>query len=97
MATLTERVAHNSERIGVLEECTSEIATVLMGTPRSGLAGGGRNQDGIVHKVERIEAMLTNGGVHSKLTGGQRAALWASAFGALGAVVAASITAIVGA
>lgn len=94
--TLTERVIHlestMAERVTLLEHtaeqnraCISELADALLGTPQSSLAGGGRKHDGVVHRVERIEHLLSNGGIKVKWGKAQ----WA----ATGTVLAALITA----
>ncbi len=44
------------ERVADLETCTSELATIIAGTPRPQIAGGGRNPDGLVHKVETLQS-----------------------------------------
>lgn len=95
--TLTERVIHLEttlgERVGVLEHtaernqaCIAELADALLGTPRTDLAGGGRNQDGIMHRVKRVEDLLSNGGIKVKWSKSQ----WL----AIATVLAAVITAV---
>jgi len=72
--TLTERVIHlettTSERLCLLERtsernslCISELADGWLGTRKTEFAGGGRNPDGGIHRLQRIEALLSNGGV----------------------------------
>jgi hypothetical protein len=61
--TLTERVTlleHSSEKNS---QCISELADGWLGTRKTDFAGGGRNQDGGIHRLQRIEALLSNGGV----------------------------------
>ncbi len=90
------------ERVGCLEGLTGELATIIAGTPRSSLQGGGRNQDGLLHKVETLQEgqdwirdHLQNGGINSKLTGPQKTALWSAAIAAIGTLIAAIVGAIV--
>jgi len=77
-----------------VEDSVAELAAVVLGTERSALAGGGRNNDGIVHKVDsiddrtrRIEARLSNGGV--------RVTVHPAVIGLLGTLGAATIGAFV--
>lgn len=95
--TLTERVIHLEnvlgERVGVIEHtanrnqaCIAELADALLGTPKTALQGGGRNPDGVTHRVQRIEDLLSNGGIRVKWSKGQ----WL----AIATVLAAVITAI---
>lgn len=94
--TLSERVIHlegtMSERVRLLEhaseknsQCIGELADGWLGTRRSDFAGGGRNQDGGVHRLERIEALLSNGGI--KVSWSRRQKTWV---GALAVVITAA-------
>ena len=63
-----------TDRVGCLEQTSQELATIIAGTPRPLIAGGGRNNDGLVHKVEdlrvgqeRIEKAMSNGGIRARL------------------------------
>lgn len=86
------------DRVDRLEACTSEMADVLMGTPRSELSGGGRCENGIVHKVDRMgvnlanmEARLANGGIRARLSGRDRATLLAALVAAVGGIITALV------
>lgn len=49
-------------------ECITELADGFLGTPRSELAGGGRNNDGAIHRIERVEELLSNGAMKVKIS-----------------------------
>ena len=90
-----------NDRVGSLENCTSELATVIVGTLRPNIAGGGRNNDGLVHKVEqladrvkelgdgqaRIELKLANGGIRAHLGPKE----WITLIAALGTGMASAL------
>jgi len=98
--TLTERVVHlettTNERLLLLERtseknslCIGELADGWLGTRKSEFAGGGRNQDGGIHRLERIEALLSNGGI--KVSWSRRQKTWV---GALAIVITAAAEAV---
>jgi hypothetical protein len=69
------------------------MADVLMGSRKTALEGGGRNEDGIIHTVKRIESQLENGGIKTKLVSKDRVALWTAVIGAFGLIIVAIIQA----
>jgi hypothetical protein len=44
-------------------EAIEEIAVAVMGSRRSQLAGGGREDDGVIDRLERMERHMNNGGL----------------------------------
>ncbi|MFH0980280.1 MAG: hypothetical protein V2A79_01915 [Planctomycetota bacterium] len=100
---MTSQPASLATRVHALECTTTELAVIIAGTPRPQIAGGGRNPDGLTHKVEtlqqgmdRIEKVLHNGGMRTRLSGGQKVALWVASIGSMGAIIAAAVAAVVG-
>ena len=63
----------------VARHAIDELATHVLGTPRTELEGGGRNPDGMVHKVDRLIHMADNGGFPAKLS--RKQLIGASSFG----------------
>lgn len=59
------------ERVDCLEQEFKEMADVMLGTPKTKLEGGGRNEDGMRHKVEKMEEQMSNGGFKVKLSPAQ--------------------------
>lgn len=62
-----ERLDFVEKQVQQNAEAIEEIANTIMGTPRSSLSGGGRHEDGLVHKVDTIEKVVTNGGMQVKI------------------------------
>ena len=55
-------------RVDCLEEEFKEMADVMLGTPKTRLEGGGRNEDGMRHKVDKIEEQMSNGGLKVRMS-----------------------------
>lgn len=72
-----------------MKDNLTEIADTLLGTPRSYLAGGGREEDGIEHTVRANTELLSElkQGVRLKLP----PAVWSALILALGGIVGALI------
>lgn len=84
-----------------------ELAVAVLGPRLSEFQGGGRDSRlGIQHMVaenrrgivrleagqERIDRQITNGGIKSRLSGKDRAAVWVAAISAFASVIVAGIT-----
>ena len=75
------------ERQVAVETNVVELADVVLGTPRSELAGGGRHSDGLVHDVRDVRERLGNGGIKIKLPW----QFWGTALTVTGAIIVALI------
>ena len=49
------------------EATVNELADVVLGSPKTVLQGGGRNDDGLMHEMHEIRKTLQNGGIKIKL------------------------------
>lgn len=79
------------QRLTNLEVGLDELAAVVLGTPKTALEGGGRNEDGIASKVDALWKASQNGGLNVRIP-------WVkllSAFGGILASVAAVVVAII--
>lgn len=51
------------DRLDRLEDNVEELAAVVLGTPKTALEGGGRNNDGLAYKVDYLWKQAQNGGL----------------------------------
>ena len=87
--TETMSIEHRVEKI---EGDVQEIAVVVMGTPRTQLEGGGRQDDGLIHMKERWDDFIENGGVPARVTSSsldRKTKLWVAGIGGTSLIVAA--------
>jgi len=78
-------------RLDHLEANLEELAAVVLGTPKTALEGGGRNNDGLAYKVDYLWKQAQNGGLKVHIP-------WAkilSAFSGIIASIAAVAVAII--
>ena len=80
------------DRVEKIEGDVQEIAVVVMGTPKTLLEGGGRNDDGLTHMKQQWDTYLQNGGVPARITSAgfdRKTKLWAAGIGGTSLIVAA--------
>ncbi len=81
----------------MLNQDFEELANVTLGTPRSDLLGGGRNEDGLVHDMKAVKRdmhlLLKANGNGKALGPGKTILLWAAAIGGVASVASAWIIA----
>jgi len=76
-----ERIDSMEIRLQKVEGCLDEVGDAVLGTRRSDFAGGGRNEDGLIHtaastasavedistRLAQVEGHISNGGLRVKL------------------------------
>lgn len=108
---IPERMVKVEEAIVQVQSCIAEVGDATLGTRRSEFAGGGREEDGLIHRARRTEAdmetvkeelqevrrLMSNGGPRRRLNTKERITLWTAIAGATITAVGMVIAAAVGA
>ena len=96
-ADIARQVADHETRLRYMEGCVSEVGDAVLGKRQSTFAGGGRDEDGLIHKVDnltdglaQVQTRLANG-ITTRLAPGDRVRLYVAAIGFFGVIIAAAV------
>lgn len=99
------QVAQHTAELRDLRCCMDEVGDAVLGTRKTMFAGGGREEDGLIHSSRStaaelkglkdglavMQARFANGGVRTRLSPKDRLTLWCAIIAALAVVIAGAL------